>query len=270
MLTPTGGERVRVLVTNDDGIDSPGLHALARVAVDAGHEVVIAAPAREASGSGASLSALDEQGRMVVHRRTLPGLGDVEAFAVEASPAYIALVATRGGFGPAPALVLSGINLGANTGVAVLHSGTVGAAFTGAANGCHAMAVSLDIGLNPDGPPRWESAAATAAELLPLAAAVPHGVVLNVNVPNRAPAELRGVRRATLATFGVVQLTMHERGQGFVKMSLEQRTGDLEPGSDEAELLAGYVTITPIRPTCEAVDVSLPGTSASESVGGER
>jgi hypothetical protein len=53
-------------------------------------------------------------------------------------------------------------------------------------------------------------------------------------------------------------MTMHERGQGFVKMSLEQRADDLEPGSDEAGLLAGYVTITPIRPPSEAADVSLP------------
>jgi 5'-nucleotidase len=239
--------------------------------MEAGHEVVVAAPVREASGSSAALTALDAQeGRLVVDRRTLADVPDVEAYAVEASPAYIVLVATRGGFGPAPDLVLSGVNLGANTGVAVLHSGTVGAAFTGAANGCHAMAVSLDIGLNPDGPPRWDAAAATAAELLRLAADTPRGVVLNVNVPNRAPAELRGVRRATLATFGVVQMTMHERGQGFVKMSLEQRTDDLEPGSDEAELLAGYVTITPIRPTCEATDVPLAGITAHESVGGER
>ena len=67
-------------------------------------------------------------------------------YGVDAAPGFIALIASRGAFGPPPALVLSGINRGLNTGHAVLHSGTVGAAMTGRVNDCRALAVSLDVG----------------------------------------------------------------------------------------------------------------------------
>jgi 5'-nucleotidase len=250
---------MRVLVTNDDGIDSAGLHALARMAVAAGHDVVVAAPASEASGASASIQAVDVDGRIIVDARALPDLDGVPAHAVAATPAFIVLLATRSAFGPPPELVLSGINLGANTGAAVLYSGTVGAALAGLANGCRAMAVSLDVGLDVRGERRWDTAAEVAAELLPLVTGRERGFVLNVNVPNRARSELRGVRRARLATFGVVQMTMLERGTGWVKMSLQPNDADLEPGTDEALLVEGYATATPIRASQEAEDVALSG-----------
>jgi 5'-nucleotidase len=250
---------MRVLVTNDDGIDSPGLHALARIAVAAGHDVVVAAPVHEASGAGAGLTAIDAEGRIVVESRSLAGLDGVPVHAVAASPAFIVLLATREAFGPAPDLVLSGINRGANTGLAVLHSGTVGAAFTAVNNGCRAMAVSVDSGFGADARPLWDTAAAVAADLLPLVTGGDAGFALNVNVPNCDLGDIRGIRRATLATFGVVQMTMLEQGHGYVRMSLEQSNAELEPGTDEAWLIDGYVAVTPIRPTAEASDVPLAG-----------
>src|SRR5215203_5212209 len=83
----------RALVTNDDGIDSPGLHALAAAARDAGLEVVVAAPAEQASGTSASLAAVQREGRTVVARRELPGLPDVPAWAVDAQPGHIVVAA---------------------------------------------------------------------------------------------------------------------------------------------------------------------------------
>src|SRR5690349_8119032 len=128
-----GGSRLRVLVTNDDGVQAPGIHRLARAAHDAGHDVTVAAPHEEASGMGAALTAVTDEGRVKFSRVSLSGLDGVPAFAVVASPAYIALLAGLDVFGPAPDLVLSGINRGANAGRAILHSGTVGAAVTAAA-----------------------------------------------------------------------------------------------------------------------------------------
>lgn len=119
-----------VLITNDDGIDSAGLHALAAVAIDEGLEVVVAAPASEASGSSASVIGADHDGHVHMSRREIAGL-DVPCYAVRAAPALIALIAAHGAFGDVPDAVLSGINRGANIGHAVLHSGTVGAALTG-------------------------------------------------------------------------------------------------------------------------------------------
>ena len=136
---------MRLLVTNDDGIDAPGIRFLARALADAGEDVVVAAPSQEASGMSAAMTAVEDEGRIVVTSHELDGLAGVEAYGVAGSPAFIALIASRGAFGPAPDLVFSGINRGANAGVAVLHSGTVGAAFTAAENGARALAVSLDV-----------------------------------------------------------------------------------------------------------------------------
>jgi len=243
---------MKALITNDDGIDSIGLHRLAGAAYAAGLEVVVAAPVEEASGSSAALTAVEEDGRVVVTDRDLPDLDGIKAYAVAAPPAFIALIATRGAFGRAPDVILSGINRGANTGRAILHSGTVGAALTAAANGCPAMAYSLDVGLTPGQTLYWETAAGLLEILLPLAVDPGRAVVVNVNVPNVAPDDLRGVRRARLARFGVVQTNIAEAGQGFVRVAVTDHDARREPGTDAALLGDGYATVTPLQPVCEA------------------
>src|ERR1700735_3834193 len=110
---------MRALITNDDGIDATGLRVLAQAAVAAGLDVTVAAPDSERSGSGTAVSGLEPGGRLLGGRRPLDGLDGVPAFAVGASPALIAFVATGGVFGPVPDLVLSGINHGPNAGLAV-------------------------------------------------------------------------------------------------------------------------------------------------------
>ncbi|MEU7874216.1 5'/3'-nucleotidase SurE [Dactylosporangium sp. NPDC049140] len=272
---------MRILVTNDDGIGSPGLLALAEWVMRAGHETVVAAPVEESSGSSAALLAVDDGGRIQMEERGIDGTA--AAFAVSATPAFIVLLATRGAFGPPPDAVVSGINRGANTGAAVLHSGTVGAALTAVANGCPALAVSLDV--PPDAvEANWDAAAEVAVDLLPLlnqstpawsAETGPAGggfgpFALNINVPDVEAGALRGIRRAHLAEFGIVQMTLRERGEGFVSMSLEQVGEVPEPGSDDGWLRDGYVAVTPLFPPGEAADVELPGLvdTAGEHIGG--
>jgi 5'-nucleotidase len=247
----------RVLVTNDDGVHAPGIRWLAVAAREAGYDVVVAAPSEEASGMSAALTAVTDHGRVSLTRTTLDG---VPAFAVAASPAYIALMAELGAFGPPPELVLSGINRGANAGRAILHSGTVGAALTAAAAGARTMAVSLDV-LSPgttagriaevtsagDDDRHWSTAAAFARRLLPGLAGAPAGTVLNLNVPDRPESEVAGLRRATLAPFGQVQLAVAESGEDFVRMTLEQG-GSAPPDSDVALLAEGSATVTVVRP----------------------
>src|SRR3989442_413374 len=121
---------MRALITNDDGVKSTGIRVLATVAVDAGLDVVVAAPGWDSSGASASLTAVEHGGRLKLQRRILDGLDGVTAFAVEAAPAFIVRAAMTGAFGDPPDIVLSGVNHGPNTGRAVLHSGTVGAALT--------------------------------------------------------------------------------------------------------------------------------------------
>src|SRR5690242_12696364 len=102
----------RILITNDDGVAAPGIRALA-LAVARDHEVVVAAPREEQSGMSAALTAVVDDGQIVVSPYDLEGL---TAYAVAASPAYIVVLASLGVFGPPPDLVLSGINRGANAG----------------------------------------------------------------------------------------------------------------------------------------------------------
>ena len=235
----------RALLTNDDGIDAPGLHVLARRARDAGLEVTVAAPARQSSGSSASIVAAEEDGRIAIERRELPELDGVPAFAVRGGPGLIALIAAHGAFGEPAELVLSGVNHGANVGRAILHSGTVGAALTGGLNGAWGVAVSLDVGMNPT-EFHWDAAATAVVDLLPFLLERPRGTVINVNVPNSARNQ--GVVEAELAPFGIVQTTLTERGVGHIRLAVEDLPNTPEPGSDAALLAEGWVTLTGLDP----------------------
>lgn len=261
----------RILITNDDGVDAPGIAALAAAVSDWGRaEVVVAAPVAEASGASAALYAVAEEGRLRLTRRSLPDAPDADVFAVDASPAYIALLGGLGTFGPPPDLVLSGINRGANAGHAVLYSGTVGAAFSGARGGARALAVSLDIlsavvapedlgdaatggarldaaHAADDAARNWPTAAAYAVSLLDKLLALPRGAVLNLNVPDRP--EVRGLRWADLADFGQVQMAVAESGEDFVRTAVEEPDTPREPGTDLAMLGEGYATLTALHPT---------------------
>jgi 5'/3'-nucleotidase len=247
------------LITNDDGIQSPGLRQLALSAKESGLDVIVAAPVRESSGSSASIMGLAEDQRVVIERRTLSGLDSDPVFAVVGSPGLIALLATRGAFGGTPDLILSGINLGANAGYAVVHSGTVGAVVTGSVNGLRGMAVSLDVRWPGDGQRNWESPGKFVPQLIELLVSLPPSTVLNVNVPDVPADQVRGLRRARFGGFGEVQLAIAERGSGFVRTALEESAGHQpEPGTDMALLLEGYATVTPLAPLSEAtLDFSL-------------
>lgn len=248
---------MRVLVTNDDGIDSPGLAVLANVAHEAGHDVVVAAPSHQYSGASASLIGHEVDGRLEMAPGTPPGLAEgVPAYGVRAAPALITFTAGYGAFGDKPELVLSGINLGANTGHATLHSGTVGAALAAAAQGIPALAASM---ASAD-PRHW----ATAGEVCRVALEwvtehCPVGRVLNVNVPDVPTERLRGLRTARLAEFGAVQAAVKERGEGWVQMTYEEVDVQHEPGTDAYLLLHGWATASLLRtPIHEAGDLAPP------------
>jgi 5'-nucleotidase len=173
-------------------------------------------------------------------------------------PAFIALTGSRGAFGPVPDIVLSGVNKGYNTGYAILHSGTVGAALTASTHGRRSMAVSMGFG--PEY--HWETAAAVAQRALSwLVDEAVGGMVLNVNVPNVALADLAGFRPARLAHFGAVQFNVSERGEGYVKMSLSEIDAEYEAGSDAALLAEGFATYTLLSAVCEATQVEPPDLS---------
>jgi 5'-nucleotidase len=249
---------MRVLVTNDDGIASPGLAVLARVALEAGaDEVVVAAPARDASGASASLFGAEQDGRLLVDRTDAPDLPPgVASYAVQASPALIAFVAAHGAFGARPDVVLSGVNRGANTGHAVLHSGTVGAALSAATHGIRSMAVSV-AHTNPQ---HWATAGVYAAHVLDWLVEQPDLVdrAVNLNVPDRPVADVRGLRRAPLAGFGAVQATVEEADEGALQLTYAEVPAPRDADTDAGLLLRGWATVTLVHAPAFDADAALP------------
>lgn len=247
---------MHALITNDDGIESRGLAVLARVALDAGYEVTVAAPWQEYSGASASLLGVERDGRLVVEEQRAPDLPDgVRSLAVQASPGLIVFLAVHDAFGPRPDVVLSGVNRGPNTGHAVIHSGTVGAALSAMTHGVHGLAVS-NVSSDPQ---HWDTAALVAAHGLRwLTERAATDGVLNVNVPDLPPHEVRGVRQAPLADFGAVQAQVQEdSGRYTVTYSEIDPTQDEE--SDAGLLAAGWATMTLIQAPAFDHEVELPG-----------
>lgn len=247
---------MRALITNDDGIDSPGLTVLAEVALEAGYEVTVAAPARESSGASASLLGAEQDGTLLVEPKACPGLPDgVPSFAVRAAPGLIAFLAAHDGFGPRPDVVLSGVNRGSNTGHAVIHSGTVGAALSAMTHQIHGLAVSLAA----SDPRHWATAGAVAAHGLAWLTEQPAADgVLNINVPDVPYRALRGVRQAPLASFGAVQARVHEVGKGQLMVTYAEIDPTRDADSDAGLLAAGWATMTLLQAPCFDAEAELP------------
>lgn len=214
---------MRILVTNDDGIDSVGLHVLARALRPYG-EIVVAAPDREFSGAGAALGALHLI-QPEVHRARVDGID--AAWAVTGPPALCVMFSRLGAFGPPFDLVVSGINPGVNVGRSVYHSGTVGAALTGRNGLISGVAVSQAVaGFGVEGQgwdemlvgQKWDSAAAVAASFVAgLVADMPTTpVVVNLNVPNKELSDIKGWRLARVG---------HEPPRRMSTATLEPKTG---------------------------------------------
>jgi 5'-nucleotidase len=141
-VSERGRTKPLILITNDDGIQSPGLHAAARAAAGLG-EVLVVAPDSQWSGAGRSLPH-DLDGDISPYPLELAAR-EVEAYQVDGSPAGGVLHALLELAPRKPDLLISGINYGENLGADVTVSGTVGAALEGAARGIPALAVSLQV-----------------------------------------------------------------------------------------------------------------------------
>ena len=164
--------------------------------------------------------------------------------------------ALTGAFGERPDVVLSGINRGPNTGHAVLHSGTVGAALTASTFGLPALAMSLDV-RGPHGVVghRHRRGPGRAG----LAARRTTSRSCSTSTPRTARSdELRGVRRTRLATFGAVQTVVTEHGSGYVKLAYDEVDADLEPGTDAAALAECTASVTSLHAVCEEVEADVP------------
>jgi 5'-nucleotidase len=266
---------VRILVTNDDGIDSLGLHVLARRLTEVG-DVVVVAPDREYSGYGAALGTLHlmEPDIRRVHLDGVP-----EAWTVTGAPALCVYFARFGCFGEVD-LVVSGINPGANTGRAIYHSGTVGAALTARNGGISGLAVSQSVvGFGVEGQgwddmiqdQRWETAAEIAARMTEaLGKERPDPpVLLNVNVPNVGLEEITRWRYAEVGTIPprtVASATLIPR-EGYEETYKVQMTWsdpiELPIETDGGTVEAGEVAVSYLGRMAHQPDAVLPGVEAA-------
>ncbi|MGW6278186.1 5'/3'-nucleotidase SurE [Kribbella sp. NPDC055071] len=231
-------EQLRVLITNDDGYQAPGIRALAPAIAELGYDVLVLAPLLDESGVGSARAGM--VGRPI--RTATEEEGGVTYIGIEGTPALAVTLASVGAFGRAPDLVLSGINRGSNLGVPIFHSGTVAAALTAAGQGLSAVAVSMDS----ERPAHWQTAATITAEALAWIVTEPAGTTLTINVPDRPLDQLAGVRHATLAPIKRSRLVGTTARNGDPMIELTAPHPDPVAGSDEALLAAGFVTVTPI------------------------
>lgn len=241
----------RILLTNDDGIESEGLHVLTKALAGAGHEVMVVAPNRDWSGAGASIGRFSPDEKIGVERVDIPGCDGVEAWAIDGPPGLAVLATALGAFGKEPDLVVSGINPGGNSGRAVLHSGTVGAVLTAQNFGWSGLAVSLQW----SEPWHWDTAAEIAMETLPLLVDAPPRSALNLNVPNRPRSEVGEVRWARLAPFGEVRAAMAAPTDGRLQFKFEEPPEDIDVDPDDTDaglIRLGHASLTALVGVVEA------------------
>ncbi len=232
----------RVLVTNDDGIRSPGLSALVEQ-LRRDFEVVVVAPEREQSAVGHSIT-LHKPLRMQPVR--LEGM-DVEAYETNGTPAdCVVLGAVRAG--SRPDLVVSGINAGANLGEELFYSGTVSAAVEAAIQGLPAFAVS--VASRDD--PLYEPAARLARRLAQavLALGMPTGSLLNVNLPNLPEEELGALvitRLGRRSYSNQIEERRDPGGRPYFWFTGEPEEVDSGPGTDIGAVAEGRISVTPVH-----------------------
>jgi 5'-nucleotidase len=250
----------RILVTNDDGIPSTGLGVLAQHLAEAGHDVVVAAPFAEASGSGAAIGGIMPGDVVSFESAILPHAPGVPAFAVDGAPGRCVLAAALGAFGSPPQLVVSGINPGANVGRFLqLHSGTLGAALTAAGLGINAMAVSIEH----HEPTNWATAAITATRLVDYLAGCERRTALNLNLPDIPFNELNGLRTASVARRSSTRLTLTESTPGqftFDFVPVEERTDRPAPcgETDQSLIASGHAVLTRVLPPADVTPETYP------------
>ncbi|NJN17407.1 MAG: 5'/3'-nucleotidase SurE [Oscillochloris sp.] len=256
---------MHILVTNDDGIESVGLWALAGALHEAGlGTVTIVAPLEEQSGMSMSLPPGPDHLLRAVEAPD-PAHREITAFAYTGSPVGCVSVAMRSGVMPQPDVVISGINRGLNTGTNVMLSGTVGAAMIGALWGLPAMAVSQQF--QGDAPMPWATAAWAAVRLFPLLEQVHERgpAVLNINVPHlHRVEEIRGIRQTQLSPFfygHVIDMRADSAdAEGFQRLHLRfvrERIPQFDEYSDDGAVRAGYVSVTPLAPMMGTLDLDL-------------
>lgn len=233
---------MKILVSNDDGINAPGLAVLEAIAATLGGEVWVCAPAEEQSGAGHSLT-LHSPVRLRQH--------GPRRFSVTGTPSDAVNLALRRFFadGP-PDLMLSGVNAGENLGDDVTYSGTVSAAMEAALAGVPAIAFSQAFREAGQG---FAAAQALGAQVLARLVGAPMAkrTLINVNFPALAPDAVKGVRVVRQGFHDYSRGSLVEgsdpRGRPYFWFGLEDVEHTLDAGTDLEAVGDGYIAVTPLQ-----------------------
>lgn len=231
-----------ILVTNDDGVHSEGIHALAASLSRLG-EVVVVAPHVEASAIGHALT-LRRPLRMEQLRDRV--------YEVDGTPTDCVNIAVTQLYTSAPDIVISGINKGYNLGDDVTYSGTVSGALEGALLGIPSLAISLQRTAEYDFRPAAEAAAILVAAVLERG--LPSRTFININVPAGAPRGMRVTVQARRNHVTEVAERLDPRGRAYYW--IEEGQNDWEPHdrSDYQAVKDGFISVTPLQPDLTAHD----------------
>ena len=237
---------MRILVSNDDGIESPAIHILADQLEKIASEVLVVAPQIERSTTGHSLT---------LHKPLRVREVKKNRFSVSGSPADCVYFATRHLWTKKPDLIVSGINYGANLGQDHFYSGTVAAAREGSFFDIKSMAVSLCFLPGENKVLHWETAAQFAKNLVPKfhESDFPSTHVLNVNVPNLPSGEIKGIKFGTqgkrLYTDEVSEC-LDPRGKKYYWIGGKQMGHNKAAGSDCDYVSEGYIALVALKSDC--------------------
>lgn len=236
-----------ILLTNDDGIRAPGLVALYRALVAAGHEVTVVAPETVQSATGHGITTATP---LLTQRLRVDDA--FEGIAVDGRPADCVKLAINQLLGDRlPDLVISGMNSGTNVGINVIYSGTVAAAIEGGFLGLPAIAVSLFLKSDIETDyPRSAKYAVQTIELI-LKKGLKGGQVATINLPalspGQEPAGTRFVRQCTRAWVDTYERRQDPKGRDYFWNTSVFRLVQTEEDTDVAALRDRYITITPLH-----------------------
>ncbi len=235
-------KRPSILVCNDDGIDAPGIHALVKEMKKIG-VVTVVAPDKQQSAVGHAIT-MNYPLRASKFSKNGSFFGD----AVEGTPADCVKLAVRTLLPQPPDLVVSGINHGSNTAINIIYSGTVSAATEGTVLGIPSFAISLTTYSTPDF--RYAAHFARRLSSTILKRHLPHGVLLNVNIPPLRAKDIRGVRvtrQGKTRWDDTFEVRRDPNNKEYYWLAGDLEVIDHAEDTDQIAIMNNYVSITPIQ-----------------------
>jgi len=232
-----------ILLTNDDGIDALGIKSVYDALLAEGFNVVIVAPESERSAVGHAIT-LSDPLRVKEVQRDCSFFG----YAVNGTPADCVKIAFWAVLDKKPDLIISGINLGANTGINMLYSGTVSAATEGAMLGIPSFAISLATFKNPVFDFAARFSCKIAKEMLNNK--LPSGVYLNINIPAIDENKIKGVsvtRQGKAIFQEKFEKRYDPRGNTYYWLSGQKIDKEKDIDIDEGAVQAGYISVMPVH-----------------------